>query len=65
MNSLEGEPITEHINTLQDLVEYAAECFETVTPRWVADTKGIKWLVIDHPSGQYWFWADGTVMQVL
>lgn len=65
MTAPAGEGITEHINNLQDLVEYAAECFDTISPRWVADTKGTKWLVIEHSSGEYWFWADGTVMQVL
>lgn len=49
------------INTVADLVRYAALEGQTLSP--VILREG--WLIIDTPQGQFWFWDDNTVMQVL
>lgn len=59
------------INTLQQLIEHCATEVCGISPRWFGDGTGVKWLVIEHhicatqQSGQYWFDADGNVIQVL
>lgn len=55
----------DEFNTLYELIEHLARNNQEVRPRLVTDTKGLTWLAVDTPYGDHWFWADGTVMQVL